>query len=50
MIDLKNRITTNPNQCGGRPSVRGMRIRVVNMLDLLATGPYFPTQKSRKIR
>lgn len=31
-------ITTNPNQCGGRPCIRGMRIRVVDILDLLASG------------
>lgn len=38
MADLDSRITTNPNQCGGRPCVRGMRIRVSDVLDLLATG------------
>ena len=32
------RITVNPEQCGGRPCVRGMRIRVVDVLDLLAAG------------
>jgi uncharacterized protein (DUF433 family) len=32
------RITVNPEQCGGRPCVRGMRIRVTNVLDLLAAG------------
>lgn len=32
------RITTNPAQCGGRPCIRGMRIRVVDVLDLLANG------------
>ncbi len=32
------RITINPEQCGGRPSIRGMRIRVVDVLDLLAAG------------
>jgi uncharacterized protein (DUF433 family) len=30
------RITVNPNQCGGRPCIRGMRIRVKDVLDLLA--------------
>lgn len=35
------RITINPNQCGGRPCIRGMRIRVVDVLDLLATGMGF---------
>jgi uncharacterized protein (DUF433 family) len=33
-----DRITFNPNQCGGRPCIRGMRIRVKDVLDLLATG------------
>jgi uncharacterized protein (DUF433 family) len=37
MTDL-SRITTNPNQCGGRPCIRGMRIRVTDILDLLAIG------------
>jgi uncharacterized protein (DUF433 family) len=31
-------ITTNPRQCGGRPCIRGMRIRVTDVLDLLAAG------------
>ena len=38
MADLLNRITINPNQCGGRPCIRGMRIRVTDVLDLLAGG------------
>ncbi len=33
-----DRITTNALQCGGRPCVRGMRIRVSDVLDLLAAG------------
>lgn len=33
-----DRITFNPKQCGGRPCVRGMRIRVMDVLDLLAAG------------
>ncbi len=32
------RITIDPNQCGGRPCIRGMRIRVKDVLDLLAAG------------
>jgi uncharacterized protein (DUF433 family) len=32
------RVTVNPAQCGGRPCIRGMRIRVVDLLDLLAAG------------
>lgn len=38
MTDPKERITTNPEQCGGRPCIRGMRIRVIDVLDLFATG------------
>jgi len=33
-----DRITFNPKQCGGRPCIRGMRIRVVDVLELLAAG------------
>ena len=36
MSDLLNRITINPKQCGGRPCIRGMRIRVSDILDLFA--------------
>lgn len=32
------RITQDPAQCGGSPCVRGLRIRVVDVLDLLAGG------------
>ncbi|MCX6880742.1 MAG: DUF433 domain-containing protein [Verrucomicrobia bacterium] len=35
------RITTNLRQCGGRPCIRGMRIRVTDVLDLLAAGLNF---------
>lgn len=35
---LADRITANPDQCGGRPCVRGLRIRVTDVLDLLASG------------
>jgi uncharacterized protein (DUF433 family) len=38
MSKLLERITINPEQCGGRPCVRGMRIRVIDILDLLAAG------------
>ena len=33
-----SRITSNPRKCGGRPCVRGMRIRVTDVLGLLASG------------
>jgi len=38
MAELLDRITTRPEQCGGRPCIRGMRIRVSDVLDLLASG------------
>ena len=38
MADEVGRITINPEQCGGRPCIRGMRIRVVDILELLAAG------------
>jgi len=37
-MNYLNRITVNPLQCGGRPCIRGMRIRVKDVLDLLAAG------------
>jgi len=38
MANMLERITINPGQCGGRPCIRGMRIRVVDVLDLFAAG------------
>ncbi|MBI3249038.1 MAG: DUF433 domain-containing protein [Deltaproteobacteria bacterium] len=38
MAKLAERITVDPEQCGGWPCIRGMRIRVVDILDLLANG------------
>jgi uncharacterized protein (DUF433 family) len=38
MSDLLSRITINPDQCGGRPCIRGLRVRVVDVLELLASG------------
>ena len=37
-MNWKERITINPKQCGGRPCIRGMRIRVIDILDLMAAG------------
>ena len=34
--NLLERITINPEQCGGRPCIWGMRIRVTDVLDLYA--------------
>jgi uncharacterized protein (DUF433 family) len=38
MAELVERITVNAAQCGGRPCIRGMRIRVIDILVLLAAG------------
>lgn len=38
MIDYRNIITINPEVCGGRPCIRGMRFTVYDMLDYLASG------------
>jgi len=35
---MNSRITTHPDQCGGRPCIRGMRIRVQDILELYAAG------------
>ena len=37
MSELR-RITVDPNHRGGRPCLRGLRIRVKDVLDLLAAG------------
>ena len=57
MPNLMERITVDPEQCGGRPCIRGMRIRVKDVLDLLAAGvseseiladfPYLQTEDIR---
>lgn len=38
MSDLLERITIDPTVAGGRPCIRGMRIRVSDVLDLMAAG------------
>ena len=38
MTELMDRITVDSEQCGGRPCIRGMRIRVSDVLDLLENG------------
>ena len=38
MPELLKRITINSKQCGGRPCIRGMRIRVIDVLELFAAG------------
>ena len=39
MVDLFDRITVEPGKCGGKPCIRGMRITVRRVLELLATYP-----------
>ena len=36
--DLLSRITIRPEQCHGQPCIRGMRMRVVDILQMLAAG------------
>ena len=36
--DLLNRITIEPGKCGGKPCIRGMRIRVSDILEMLGEG------------
>lgn len=38
VVEIMDRITVDPEQCGGRSCVRGMRIRDTDVLDLLASG------------
>ena len=38
MAPSLNRITIDPEVCGGRPCIRGLRIRVKDILDMLAGG------------
>jgi len=37
-MNLSERITIEPGKCGGRPCIRGLRIRVKDVLGLLAAG------------
>jgi uncharacterized protein (DUF433 family) len=37
-VELLKRITIEPDKCGGRPCVRGLRIRVVDILQLSSAG------------
>lgn len=36
--NLLDRITIEPGKCGGRPCIRGQRIRVTDILSLLGAG------------
>ncbi len=37
-MDHSERITFNPKQCGGRPCIRGTRVRVKDVLEMLGGG------------
>lgn len=37
-LTFEQRITFNPRQCGGQACIRGLRIRVSDILDMLAQG------------
>ena len=37
-MNLLERITVEPGKCGGRPCIRGMRIRITDILGMLAGG------------
>ena len=39
--DRLNRITIEPGQCGGQPCIRGKRMRVTDILELLSAGASF---------
>jgi uncharacterized protein (DUF433 family) len=38
-VELFDRITVEPGKCGGKPCIRGMRITVRRVLEMLATHP-----------
>ena len=38
LMQLLERITIEPGKCGGRPCIRGLRIRVTDILGMLAGG------------
>jgi uncharacterized protein (DUF433 family) len=38
MTNLSARITVDPQTCGGSPCIRGLRVRVKDILDMLAGG------------
>ena len=40
-LEHLNRITIEEGKCGGRPCIRGLRIRVTDVLELLGSGGRF---------
>lgn len=56
-MNYLERITIEPGKCGGRPCIRGMRIRVKDVLEMLGSGASeaqiledFPDLKAEDIR
>jgi uncharacterized protein (DUF433 family) len=37
-MEQVTRITVDPNMCGGRPCIRGLRVRVKDVLEMMASG------------
>jgi hypothetical protein len=37
-VDYRQRITIEPDRCGGKPCIRGLRITVYDVLESLASG------------
>jgi uncharacterized protein (DUF433 family) len=37
-VSLLDRITIEPGKCGGKPCIRGMRIRVSDILEMMGNG------------
>jgi uncharacterized protein (DUF433 family) len=37
-VKILTRITIDPEQCGGKPCIRNMRIRVKDVLEMLGSG------------
>ena len=37
-MEQVSRITVDPDMCGGRPCIRGLRVRVKDVLEMLASG------------
>ncbi len=42
IVKYLSRITINPDICHGKPTIRGLRYPVENMLELLASGMTIP--------
>jgi len=40
-LERLNRITVEEGKCGGRPCIRGLRLRVSDVLELLGSGATF---------